>query len=507
MHEELRLCFLALYIVGPAVALPGLLRRRLTASATERREEGWRWYIPPIMLPIEWLLPPPLILLGPGEIQAEWLPVRLLGFAVSLGGVAVLVWAAVALGRFLVHEAAIFQDHTLITSGPYRFVRHPIYSGYLALLLGSGIGMLNIWLLLLWPLSLLAILVQAGAEERLLLSKFGQAYRLYTGGTGRIVPRLWDRASLPMNDGQPVHGPSDSCTSDDCVANVVIAWAGTLLASTLPAIIGTRLMPEQAGSLLRSLVLIGLPVCGLALLLLLALLRPTARPMRLPLLMLLAFLVGWRVLTPQITRSAAWLEWQETQPIGMSLATSRLQWVPPVLLMTLVAWGAGLGRRQMFLAIGHWHAPVIAEALFPLKGWTWFPRMFVLFLFLGFVFTVPVWVIAFEPDFTKADRVLVHLPGILSGSALNAMCEEYIFRAVLLGCFIPALGTRHALGLSGVLFGLEHWETAGITALLGCYGGWIYAKSMAETRGWSWALVQHFFGDVPIYAIVAMARQ
>jgi protein-S-isoprenylcysteine O-methyltransferase Ste14 len=99
------------------------------------------------------------------------------------------------LGRFLVHEAAIFPDHTLITSGPYRFVRHPIYSGYLALLLGSGLGMLNVWLLLIWPLSFLAILIQAGAEERLLLSKFGQAYRIYASGTGCLIPRLWDRGN------------------------------------------------------------------------------------------------------------------------------------------------------------------------------------------------------------------------------------------------------------------------------------------------------------------------
>jgi protein-S-isoprenylcysteine O-methyltransferase Ste14 len=135
------------------------------------------------------LLPPALILLGLGEIEAGWLPLRLLGLAVGLSGAALLIWASVTLGRFLVHEAAVFEDHALVTRGPYRFVRHPIYSGYLALLLGSGLGMLNVWLLLLWPISLLGILVQAGAEERLLESKFGEVYRRYTARTGQLMPR------------------------------------------------------------------------------------------------------------------------------------------------------------------------------------------------------------------------------------------------------------------------------------------------------------------------------
>jgi protein-S-isoprenylcysteine O-methyltransferase Ste14 len=126
--------------------------------------------------------------------------VRLLGLAVSLAGVALLVWASVVLGRSLVHAAAVFQDHALVTGGPYRFLRHPIYSGYLALLLGSGLGMLNVYLLLLWPLSLLGILVQARSEERLLGLKFGPTYRRYAAGTGQLVPRLWESKKGPGVD-------------------------------------------------------------------------------------------------------------------------------------------------------------------------------------------------------------------------------------------------------------------------------------------------------------------
>jgi protein-S-isoprenylcysteine O-methyltransferase Ste14 len=195
MHEPLRLCFLALYAVGPAVAVLALLRRRRGPAAARHRAGGWRWYVPAVLLPAEWLLPPALILLGTGEMQAGWPAVRLLGLALSLGGAALLVGASVVLGRFLVHEAAVFQDHALVTAGPYRAVRHPIYSGYLALLLGSALGVQNVYLLLLWPLSLFGILVQARSEERLLESKFGPAYRRYAARTGRLLLRLGPRAA------------------------------------------------------------------------------------------------------------------------------------------------------------------------------------------------------------------------------------------------------------------------------------------------------------------------
>jgi protein-S-isoprenylcysteine O-methyltransferase Ste14 len=144
-----------------------------------------------VLLPVEWLLPPALIAFRVGEIEADWLPFRVVGLTLGLAGAVLLIWASVVLGRFLLHEAAIREDHALVASGPYRFVRHPVYSGYLALLLGSGIAALNVCLLLLWPVSLLGILIQAASEEQLLGERFGQDYQRYVRRTGRLVPRFW----------------------------------------------------------------------------------------------------------------------------------------------------------------------------------------------------------------------------------------------------------------------------------------------------------------------------
>jgi isoprenylcysteine carboxyl methyltransferase (ICMT) family protein YpbQ len=204
MTEALRLSSLTLFAVGPVVAVMALLRRGLEPSPMRSRIRGWRWYAPAVLLPAEWLLPPILIALRIGEIEAVWLPVRVVGLAVGLAGSVFLTWSAVLLGRFLMHEAAVREDHALIGNGPYRFVRHPVYAGYLALLLGSGVASLNICLWLLWPVSFVGILIQAASEEQLLGERFGQDYERYVRRTGRLVPRLWGRAANP--DAAPDHG-------------------------------------------------------------------------------------------------------------------------------------------------------------------------------------------------------------------------------------------------------------------------------------------------------------
>jgi protein-S-isoprenylcysteine O-methyltransferase Ste14 len=215
MSDALRLSSLTLFAVGPVVAVLALLRRGLKPSPTLARIRGWRWYVPVVLLPVEWLLPPTLIARRVGEIEAGWLSVRVVGLAVGLGGAALLVWASALLGRLMVHEAAVREDHALIESGPYRFVRHPVYAGYLALLLGSGVASLNACLWLLWLVSLLGILIQAAAEEQLLAERFGQEHKRYVRRTGRLVPRFWGQAAEPA---APADGGRDAGFSEFPVA-------------------------------------------------------------------------------------------------------------------------------------------------------------------------------------------------------------------------------------------------------------------------------------------------
>jgi protein-S-isoprenylcysteine O-methyltransferase Ste14 len=215
MNDALRLSTLTLFGVGPVVAMLALLHRGLKPSPTLSRIKGWRWYVPMFLLPVEWLLAPALILLRLGEIEADLLPVRVVGMAVGLAGAVLLVWASVLLGRLMIHEAAIREDHALIESGPFRFIRHPVYAGYLALLLGSGAATLNVWLWLLWPASLLGILVQSASEDQLLRERFGLDYARYVRRTGRLVPRFWGQTAEPA---APADGGRDAGFSEFTVS-------------------------------------------------------------------------------------------------------------------------------------------------------------------------------------------------------------------------------------------------------------------------------------------------
>ena len=86
----------------------------------------------------------------------------------------------------------IKRDHELIRQGPYRLVRHPIYSGILCGAVGTSIAFGALRNLLALPLLLLGFWVKASAEERLLRSQFGERYLEYCREVrSAIIPFLF----------------------------------------------------------------------------------------------------------------------------------------------------------------------------------------------------------------------------------------------------------------------------------------------------------------------------
>jgi protein-S-isoprenylcysteine O-methyltransferase Ste14 len=130
-----------------------------------------------------------------GEISAsrsaEWLIVRVLGLGLSLYSLGMLLWTVRTLGRFGLPGPAVLQDHELITSGPYRLVRHPGYSAIQVFLLGTALGTLNWLILVLWPVGVVATYLNSRSEERLLREKFGTAYEEYAQQKNRFIPGVW----------------------------------------------------------------------------------------------------------------------------------------------------------------------------------------------------------------------------------------------------------------------------------------------------------------------------
>jgi protein-S-isoprenylcysteine O-methyltransferase Ste14 len=118
-----------------------------------------------------------------------WL--RWAGFGLALLGFALLQWAQNALGKNWSDTPRMMKQQTLITSGPYRSVRHPIYTAFL-LIMGSTLLISANWLIgLSWiGMTFLEIASRIGFEESLMLEYFGDQYRDYMKRTGRLLPKI-----------------------------------------------------------------------------------------------------------------------------------------------------------------------------------------------------------------------------------------------------------------------------------------------------------------------------
>ncbi len=115
-----------------------------------------------------------------------------LGELVFLAGLALRYWAVLTLGRFFKVTVSIQAGHRVVRSGPYRVLRHPSYTGVLAILLGLGL-ILGTWIGLaaLIVLPLIGVLIRIRVEERVLLDALGDEYASYAAATKRLVPGVW----------------------------------------------------------------------------------------------------------------------------------------------------------------------------------------------------------------------------------------------------------------------------------------------------------------------------
>ncbi len=117
----------------------------------------------------------------------DW--VRLRGGALGLIAVALFFWVFRSLGDNVTPTAQTRTNHTLVTGGPYRWVRHPMYFSGL-LLFGGYVLLTDSWFILLTcGVAFGALFVRTSQEEANLTQRFGDEYREYARETGRFVPR------------------------------------------------------------------------------------------------------------------------------------------------------------------------------------------------------------------------------------------------------------------------------------------------------------------------------
>ena len=131
--------------------------------------------------------------LRPGPLAWRFVPdsnvIRWIGMALTVAGLSLCVWARHHLGEYWSDKVALKVDHRLIRSGPYAFLRHPIYSGVLLGVLGSafaigewrGVVVLVVMTANYW--------VKAQREDRILSARFGDSFTDYKRHAGFLLPK------------------------------------------------------------------------------------------------------------------------------------------------------------------------------------------------------------------------------------------------------------------------------------------------------------------------------
>ena len=116
-------------------------------------------------------------------------PVFAAGIALTVLGIVFALWALATIGRHFDLEIEVHEDHELVRSGPYAFVRHPIYTGFIVHTVGAWLATGNVVLVagslvVTFPL----LYLRARTEERLLRDELGPRYDAYARDVGMLVP-------------------------------------------------------------------------------------------------------------------------------------------------------------------------------------------------------------------------------------------------------------------------------------------------------------------------------
>jgi protein-S-isoprenylcysteine O-methyltransferase len=130
---------------------------------------------------------------GIGAFPAPWRARLLLaGIGLMLAGMAFRAWAITVLARQFTVDVSIRPDHELIQRGPYRWLRHPSYTGALATFTGFALGLGSVIaaVVVIVPVTL-AFLHRIRVEEAALTRAFPDDYPAYAARTKRLLPWLW----------------------------------------------------------------------------------------------------------------------------------------------------------------------------------------------------------------------------------------------------------------------------------------------------------------------------
>jgi protein-S-isoprenylcysteine O-methyltransferase Ste14 len=193
-HETpFRILVSAGFIATLLIAVPHRVRSWASKEPLDRRQEGI--FILATLRPVGLLL---WLGVFAYMINPRWMAWSSMPFPDWLRWTGALVFAAGlwlmsatlrALGPNLTDTVVTRQEHTLVTSGPYRWVRHPFYVVMALLVLAIGLIAANWFILLAGAVVFTLLAVRSRTEEEHLLKRFGEPYERYRENTGRFLPK------------------------------------------------------------------------------------------------------------------------------------------------------------------------------------------------------------------------------------------------------------------------------------------------------------------------------
>lgn len=128
------------------------------------------------------------------KLNDHWLGtsdlVLIIGLGLFLIGMSLAIWARVYLGANWGMPMSLKKDPDLITTGPYKYIRHPIYAGLILMLLGSSID-INFYWLIAMVIAGAYFIYSAFAEEKVLSKQFPKTYPSYKSSSKMLIPFIF----------------------------------------------------------------------------------------------------------------------------------------------------------------------------------------------------------------------------------------------------------------------------------------------------------------------------
>ena len=156
----------------------------------EERADWSFWTIVAGMIAAFYL--PPLEYLYYKTIPPQNIWIQITGWILILWGSALFIWARRALGKYYSGHVSVVDGQSLVKSGPYHFIRHPAYAGYVLLALGITVGYSSLAGLVVIPVLLIpSVIYRLSVEDKLLAEHFGDQFREYAKKTARLIPGVW----------------------------------------------------------------------------------------------------------------------------------------------------------------------------------------------------------------------------------------------------------------------------------------------------------------------------